>query len=83
MTRIYTEDVNRDAIQRELDARFDGYTIIPTIGRWQGQNENSIVIELIGADPVKVNDAAQAIKRINAQDAVLVVNDPATQEQFI
>jgi hypothetical protein len=71
--RMYTEDVNRPNILRVLDARFDGYTIIPTIGAWRGKQENSLLIELFNTDKASVIEAASKIATMNNQEAVAVM----------
>lgn len=83
MTRIYTEDKNRDGIIRVLDAHFEGYTVIPTLGRWKGVNENSLCIELLNADASRVLVAAHQIKALNAQESVLVTTDTQTSASFV
>lgn len=70
--RMYTEDVNRNRILEVLNSKFDGFTLIPTIGAWRGQLENSLLIEVFNTDHATVIEAAQTIARINNQDAVAV-----------
>lgn len=72
MTRIYTEDTNRQGIIDILDASFDGYTIIPSIGRWRGRSEASLVIEVSGVPFARVQSAALRIKEMNHQEAVML-----------
>jgi hypothetical protein len=83
MTRLYTEDKNREGIIRVLDSHFEGYTVIPTLGRWRGVNEQSLCIELIGADTARVLVAAEQIKVMNSQESVLVTTDAHTVSSFV
>lgn len=76
MTRIYTEDKNRAGIVAILDALFDGYTVIPTLGRWHGKDERSLCIELLDSDREKATQAAIRIKELNRQESVLVTEEP-------
>jgi len=78
MYRICTEDINRGAIQAILDSRVDGYSLFSGIGCWKGQHENSLSIDLIGADRKTVYEIAEAIKAHNAQESVLVLEIPVT-----
>jgi hypothetical protein len=70
--RMYTEDVNRNRIISVLNNHFDGYTIIPTIGAWRGQLEDSLLIEVFNTTKDVVLDAATEIARVNNQEAVAV-----------
>lgn len=68
--RIYTEDVNRERIVTVLDRLFSGYTLMPGQGRYMRVSENSLVIEIMGADPTLVKAAAKHIGRVNNQHSV-------------
>jgi hypothetical protein len=83
MQRIYTEDINRESIVRILAGLFTGYTVIPTIGRWKGCNEQSLVIEFFDANPLDVIKAAERIKAENKQDAVMVASIPNINPVFV
>lgn len=74
MYRIYTEDVNREAIQALADSFFDGYTLVPTIGVWAGTHEASLIIEIAGDAKEPVHELAHEIKDLNHQQAVLVTH---------
>lgn len=74
MYRIYTEDVNRDAIQALADSFFDGYTLVPTIGVWSGTHEASLIVEIVSDARDSVHELATAIKDLNHQQAVLVTH---------
>lgn len=79
MTRLYTEDTNREALLSLIDSHFDGYTIIPTIGAWRGQRESSLIIELFEASRIEAINLARAIATLNDQDAVAVVTGDDVQ----
>jgi hypothetical protein len=72
--RIYTEDKNREVIERLTSARFEGFTILSSVGHWQGTKENSLVIEILTDRRGLVYDLATEIKQANKQDAVLVIS---------
>ena len=70
--RIFTENVNVEGIRKILDEHFEGYTVLEGSGSWKGMKEDSILIEIDGTTAKKVRSAADAIKRLNQQQAVLV-----------
>jgi hypothetical protein len=72
MHRIYTEDTNRTGIMRTLDEVLDAYTLIPSVGRYKGKNESSLIVEIIGQSDELVAILAERIRALNAQDSVLV-----------
>lgn len=73
--RIYTEDFNREDIERIILNRVDSYTIIPAIGYWQDTKEESLIIEIIDSNecclPI-VKAIARDIKTSNKQQSVLI-----------
>jgi hypothetical protein len=69
--RLYTEDVNRQAIADILTKYFHAFTIFESKGVWEGQAEKSLCIEVLGASFQTVSTVATAIKETNKQDAVL------------
>ena len=77
--RLYTEDINRDTeIIPILDSHFEGYTIIPAFGVWQGIAEKSVVIEYItdnSYSDLKVRQVCERIKERNNQQAVLYTRE--------
>ena len=74
--RIYTEDLNRDEIEKIVAAEFEDFTEIPAVGYFHGQKENSLVIEIVGrVDPAKVENVAEAIRESNRQQAVMVTEE--------
>jgi hypothetical protein len=72
--KIYTERLNEDKIKELLAISFDGSTIIHTKGQWKGQEEDSIIVEIITANRLLVEALADKIKRMNRQEAVLVTS---------
>lgn len=80
--RIYTEDLNRERIGDLATLRLpQGFTLLDGRGCWNGNCENSLVIEAAG-DNIEsaVTALAADIKRENHQQAVLVVSIPAESE---
>jgi hypothetical protein len=77
MFRILTEDVNREAIFKILDARINGYTVTPALGVWKGQHENSLAIDVVGYTGKTVKVIAEEIKAVNKQESVLVLCIPS------
>jgi hypothetical protein len=76
--RIYTEDINRDAVLAITGQTFDAFTCIPSNGVWQGTSEASLILEIAGkdSDAIAVRGLAQHIKAMNHQDAVLITRTP-------
>lgn len=74
MFRVFTEDVNRPKIEEIAGKFFHAFTMMPAQGVWNGQKENSLVIEVIGDKRLEepVNLMAQEIKLANRQESVLV-----------
>ncbi len=72
--RIYTENKNLPVIQNLLANEVDGYTLYHAQGAWHGVKEPSIVIEVLSQDDITgtIVEVAQAIKRIGAQESVLI-----------
>lgn len=70
---IYTENKNRELIEKILDEYLDEYSIQDQIGVWKGTKEKSLKIEILGIyqdDHIKY--VAGLIKVLNNQQAVLV-----------
>lgn len=82
VSRIYTEDVNRECIIGILDAALNGYTIIPAIGRYNGVSENSLVIEIFDLDHRSLIALASRIGEANSQESVAVMY-PSGMVSFI
>lgn len=41
-----TGEVEVDKLVKLLDDTFSGYTVYETVGRWEGKNENSVIVEI-------------------------------------
>jgi hypothetical protein len=82
MFRILTEDKNRAEVERIVAGSFEGFTVIPATGYWQGQKEQSLAIEVDVPSERKpeIVKVAQAIKTANNQAAVLVEEWPVRSE---
>ena len=83
MIRLYTEDVNRAGTIAILDKDFPGYTVIPTLGRWNGQDEKSLMVEVAGESLPSVESAAREIKTANHQESVMVTEDSDEKTKFV
>jgi hypothetical protein len=74
--RIYTEATGemRERALEQVIVAFPGFTVHDTVGYWRGKREASMVIEVVAqvTDRRKVYDLAQAIREVNAHQAVLV-----------
>lgn len=74
--RIYTENKNREQIEKIVSELFDGFTVIESTGYWRGQREISLIIEILDTGLVNVAERiefiAEKIKKINDQESVLV-----------
>lgn len=79
MTRLYTEDTNREALLALIDSHYDGYTVIPTIGAWRGQREQSLIIELFETTRLEAITLARSICLLNDQETVAVVTGDDVQ----
>ena len=72
--RICTENKNREQVEAIVAKRFDGFTVFEAKGYWKGQDEASLVIEVI---PPEINEdnilgLAEDIKALNSQESVLI-----------
>ena len=82
MYRLYTEDVNRSVIEAVLLSIVNGWTFITAKGAWQGNKENSLIIELLDASEDEAIQISQLICSANNQQSVAVVYQPV-QMQFV
>jgi hypothetical protein len=82
MYRIYTEDLNREQIEKIVGSSFKSFTMLPAVGYWHGSKENSLVIEVDTDDKLSVVAAASQIKEHNHQEAVLVT-EVAENRMFV
>ena len=83
MYRIYTQNVYQWDIIALLDAHLEGYTLIEARGRYKGESEQSLIIEIF--EPVSwelIRNIAKQIKNINQQDSVAIVRIPG-QPDFV
>jgi len=67
--RIYTEDINEQGLEKLVSKVFAGGT-----GFWRLQKGHSLIIEIVLPDiqDEKVMKLANAVKKLNNQEAVLV-----------
>lgn len=80
MTRLYTEDVNRDALLSLLDDRLQSYTLIEAIGRYCGGHERSVVIEVAGLNAFDARELAKDIGALNGQACVGLIQTAEVME---
>jgi hypothetical protein len=80
--RIYTEDVNRKALIELTVDTFDNFTVQPTTGYYQGEPEDSIVLEIVGANVQAIGKLAQKIRAMNGQKSVLVMSLPGETKRI-
>lgn len=80
--QIRTENKNLADIERLVDAAFDAYNIKFGRGTWKGQREKSLTIEIYAPDldAGLVKSTAKAIKLVNGQESVLVMELEAKGE---
>ena len=72
--RIYTEDVDRNAVIRTVAKQFESFTLHETVGYYRGKAEDSIVIEIAGAKEASVKSLAKKIRQLTSQKSVLVMS---------
>jgi capsular polysaccharide biosynthesis protein len=72
--RIYTQDINRDEVIKIISKEFESFTLFNGTGYWQSEQENSLVIEIIGRyeDRKRITAIANEIKQVNKQQSVLI-----------
>ena len=78
--RIYTENKNREQVEAIVARRFSGFTISAATGYWQGQREDSLVIEVIPPESLRypelagnnIQGIAEDIQALNQQESVLI-----------
>ena len=72
--RIYTENKNLHRVEKIISKYFQGFTVYKATGHWRLQQENSLIIEILGESSIidKVNRLAKEIKKANKQEAVLI-----------
>jgi hypothetical protein len=67
---ILTENKNKKDVEKILDNWFAGYNIQEINGRFNGKNEASLKIEIIGQDEGAVEIVCKEIKELNKQEQV-------------
>ena len=82
MYRILTENKNVEQVKMALVRLGLDYTVYYGEGAWQGQPENSLMIELDNISRQLAEEAAILIKEMNRQRAVLLQEIPVVS-QFI
>ena len=84
--RIYTEDKNRQIVEQILDENFPGYTIIQADGRWKGQSEKSLIIEVITSNDFdfsqRIKDVAAKIVKANSQESCYITSTVQDETLF-
>jgi hypothetical protein len=78
--RILTEDKNVKRIKATLIGLGLDFTLYRARGSWQGQEENSLAIELDNIPRHRAEDAARIIKSMNNQEAVLLQEIPVVSQ---
>ena len=64
-----TKEVEKEKIIEVLNKYFKGYTIIDSIGLWEGIIEKSVIVSII--DEVK-DEVVEELKEVLVQDSILV-----------
>lgn len=63
----------REHIIEIVSRYFDGFTLIPCLGYWQGKPENTIIIEIIAENAMpQIRAIAKEIRTANKQQSVLI-----------
>lgn len=74
--RIYTEYLGQSGnqnIEMAVSQYFDSFTIFRAEGYWKNQKELSTIVEIVAENAERrINSIANAIKRLNNQESVLV-----------
>ena len=71
--RLYTELKNLDALTKLAQSYFEGFTMYAAKGVWKGQEEGTIIIEVMEKFGLqKAMDLAEDIKELNGQEAVFL-----------
>jgi hypothetical protein len=65
-------------LPRLISPLFEAFTLLPGIGYWQGQPENTVTIEITTPDRAKIDLLARRLAQALNQDAVLVEEIPTT-----
>lgn len=70
--RILTQNVNKTRTIGLIQKFFDSFTVIEATGYWQGQAEDTLIIEIATKKSKEVSYLAERIQYLNSQDSVLV-----------
>lgn len=62
--RIYTQGKNREK----------SFTVQPILGYYKGKKEKSIVLEVVGARTLQIQQLADTIRKMNGQQSVLILH---------
>jgi len=86
--RIHTENKNIEVIKAILQqSKFSGYTLTMGTGCWNGEEENSLTIEIYAADTVdtkkEIEQIAKAIMLANRQDTVMIATIDVAGVKFV
>ncbi|HDY89157.1 MAG TPA: hypothetical protein ENH82_13710 [bacterium] len=81
--RLYTENKNRKWLIREVSKHFKNFTTYKTVGFWEGEQEKSIVIEILSdhlIPAVKLSLLCKAICGYNRQQCVMITTSDCDME---
>lgn len=80
--RLYTEDVNRDAILGIVGKYFQGFNVSEMVGYYKGGREKALVIEILA--PLSRGHVIRFISKViaqrNNQDCVMVTTETVNVE---
>lgn len=65
-----TGQVDHDTLRAVLDERHKGYTIVPALGRWEGKDEQSVLVIIGTDDELAVNRTVTDLKDRLRQQAI-------------
>lgn len=79
---IMTENKNLNMIVKIVSGYFSGFSIVKQLGYWDGKQEQSLNIVIIGnqKDRHAVDAIARDIKTINKQDCVMILISDVIQK---
>jgi len=72
--RLYTECKNEKVVLEIADTFFAGYTVYHAKGKWEGKEEASLILELVGneKDGEQMEELARLIGKLNQQECVII-----------
>jgi hypothetical protein len=71
-TKKVSDDEIQDFLKSIVSTYFPGFTIYEAVGFWKGEQEKTLIIEIITNDQEKVNLVANYYKVKFKQDSVLI-----------